>query len=554
MAEGGSVATGYADNESDLNLFFYCSEIPSFRTRKNIYKKIANLDFTSGTRDFDIFTANGVQVKVEYLRIHDTEKILRTVNNKTLPEDPEFWAIDECGKESLRRKHEILKGMQQCLILYDPRSILQDWKMEYSDYPRKNQVALIEALWNAISEWTKEDDFGIALARNDIFHLCWMLNYRLADMLWLLATINGQYIYGMKWCKHWIEQFKIKPQNFYNRISIILNSRNLKKKTEDFLLLIQELHEITKDQIPEAKIPRKGVENIKRGLSRMTQKKTLYVPNLWQSICQRLVEEYKKFPEVRAMVLWGSIAVGLEDDRTEDIDIYAFDNKLPSRMARQKLIRKLSDEASSVRGEKYIDIFHINGIQIHVNHCHIDITEQYLWSKLRGERPKYPLPWNVPEPGELYESRTLTDPEGLVSGWHEMLDSHMNRVKTRTIRRAVASIASEFPELKKTMVRNDQIYFHWQITKILISLFEILFAINEKYHYCYYFKWIGQLTKRSPLEPPNCVKRMEHIFMGSRRWSIAKRYEEVERLLNDFDSFLRTQGFRENMNQLFHSQ
>ena len=115
---GGSMAVGFADKYSDLEISFYTHRFPSLTQRKTLYKSWGSTKFLKSNHHpgftqygfSDKIKVNGNFLDVIWIRINDLEEVL-----KTMGQQQKYFEADLQLIANLTRGHWI-KTFQRCFV------------------------------------------------------------------------------------------------------------------------------------------------------------------------------------------------------------------------------------------------------------------------------------------------------------------------------------------------------------------------------------------------------------------------------------------------------
>lgn len=222
---GGSYATGMATDTSDLDIAIYYYEEKPFDIEaiKLIAGKYANVDKPTVTGFYEwgpwvnggawIKTAKG-KVDILYKNIDQItstiEKVKRGVWENHFEQQPPY------GFSSLI----FLAETKYCIPLHDPQGIIQSLKSMVLSYPEiLKRTVIQQSLWSAEFTIWHADSFAI---KGDVYNTMGCLTRAVKNIVTTLFSINELYPIGDKRAIEIIEQSKIKPTHFSERIGKIL--------------------------------------------------------------------------------------------------------------------------------------------------------------------------------------------------------------------------------------------------------------------------------------------------------------------------------------------
>ena len=203
--------------ESDIDIFILGDSIPGYEERKALYHKDSSL-FEScainvcegghwGTGD--VFIIDGVETMFMYFTIDDTLKYVDEVLDGRHPDcDKGFYPIGR------------LATLKNINVLYDKNGIYASLKEKLSIYPDKLKKDMVGFHIRRIND---EEDFGRALLRKDVLFYHYVLEAALDHYLQALYAVNETYFPSRKRTRQYIDVFRIKPENCYERMLEVIN-------------------------------------------------------------------------------------------------------------------------------------------------------------------------------------------------------------------------------------------------------------------------------------------------------------------------------------------
>lgn len=201
-----------------------------------------------------------------------------------------------------------------------------------------------------------------------------------------------------------------------------------------------------------------------------------------------VTREYEKFPQVKAIAIGGSSATKTSDI-SSDIDVYVFVTEDIPIAEREKLVQKISSKYE-VGGEYFGagDEFFVDklNIQFDVMFWNVNWFENIVsnvWEKF--------YPSNGYTTAFLYTLSVFNiiyDPDNWLQGLKSKLNRHYpEKLQKNIINRNIMLMkdkpfASYYEQIKKAIERNDVVSINHRIAGFLASYFDIIFALNKKFH------------------------------------------------------------------------
>jgi hypothetical protein len=229
---GGSVARGYADEYSDLELPLFWNEPPSDAIRHAIVQ-VLYADFLypyNGPANEDNLLIKGFQVDLWHCTVTNEEAVFDAVlhHDSTDLSDSNFMdTIRACiplhGEALIARWKELAQGYPDTLIVRNVQEQLPHLSAGHlSIHAARNHAGLVYA--------------GINELQQRLFHV--------------LLALNRQYFPTYKWMYQTIESMSIKPRDTTRRMYDSFHVR-LPRAVEDTLALCRETLALIEQQVPQ---------------------------------------------------------------------------------------------------------------------------------------------------------------------------------------------------------------------------------------------------------------------------------------------------------------
>jgi hypothetical protein len=194
------------NNESDIDIFIFCNQVPDIQTRQAAVKKVAVswMKISEAKGRFwgicDFATIDDTDICLMYFDISDMNDEIESVLNGSRPdrESEYFYPTGRCA--TFLSMH----------ILCDKTGYISNMKEKLSVYP----ASLAENLYNHhIRKINDAEDFERAVARGDVLLYHFALELAIDHFLQALFALNRCYFPGRKRNMQYIESFKHKPEN-----------------------------------------------------------------------------------------------------------------------------------------------------------------------------------------------------------------------------------------------------------------------------------------------------------------------------------------------------
>src|SRR5215831_15492000 len=204
VAVAGSVARGFADRFSDLDLAVYWSVAPTDQERKEIIERARGrhvqlvASFGEEVRWLDTYEVDGFAIDVLNVDVETTSRILDDVLERS---DPSL------------SKQRHLATLLSALPLADHSSLLAAWQSRVQVYPRALSVAMVSAHLHFPPAWEQEQ----LAERGEQLALYESLCIAQKRLLLVLMGLNCLYHPGWQWADRLMEQMRIAPPKLAQR-------------------------------------------------------------------------------------------------------------------------------------------------------------------------------------------------------------------------------------------------------------------------------------------------------------------------------------------------
>ena len=238
------------DNESDIDIFIFCSRIPDAVKRRSAAEslgsavsgcKISNKSGRFwGVCDF-VFIGDA-EICLMYFTTDEMDRDIKSVLNGSRldREDEYYYPTGRCA--SVLSMH----------ILCDKQGYIKAMKEKLSVYPEALSKKLFEYHIRKIND---EEDFERAVSRGDVLFYHATLESAIDHFLQALFALNRCFFPSRKRTLEWVERFERKPDNCSERllkvISLGSSSETLPQSYETLEELCGELKSLGKAVIGE---------------------------------------------------------------------------------------------------------------------------------------------------------------------------------------------------------------------------------------------------------------------------------------------------------------
>jgi len=194
------------NNESDIDIFVFCSQVPDANTRQVAVKKVGSavswMKISETTGKFwgvcDFATIDDTDICLMYFNISDmNDEIESVLNGSRLDRESEyFYPTGRCAT------------FLSMYVLYDKTGYIADMKEKLSVYP----LSLAEKLYNHhIRKINDGEDFERAVSRGDVLFYHATLELAIDHFLQALFALNRCWFPGRKRTLQFVQDFKSKP-------------------------------------------------------------------------------------------------------------------------------------------------------------------------------------------------------------------------------------------------------------------------------------------------------------------------------------------------------
>jgi hypothetical protein len=225
---GGSVARGYADHFSDIDLGVFWAAPPTEKARRAIIKCAGGgrgslFPFHREEDGWsEHFEVAGVTIDVRHVTVETTERILADTLERA---DPSLT------------KQQHLAALLSALPLSHP-SLLTRWQQQARVYPQELSMAMVQTYLCFRPAWEQE----MLAERNDLLVLYESFCIAQQHLLLALMGLNHLYYPGFKWVDQVMRQMSITPPQLASRFQQLFGIISI-----DPLAAVYQLHELIEE-------------------------------------------------------------------------------------------------------------------------------------------------------------------------------------------------------------------------------------------------------------------------------------------------------------------
>jgi len=229
VAVAGSVARGYADRFSDLDLAVFWSLAPADQERREIIKrargKRAQLAASHGEEVYwsDTYEVDGIAIDVRHMDVETTRRILADVLERS---DPSL------------SKQRHLAALLSAVPLADSSAVLADWQSRVKVYPRALSVAMVQEHLRFPPAWEQEQ----LAERGELLALYESFCTAQKQMLLVLMGLNRLYYPSWQWMDRLMAQMPIAPTKLAPRCKQVFGIVSI-----DPLASVYQLHDLIEE-------------------------------------------------------------------------------------------------------------------------------------------------------------------------------------------------------------------------------------------------------------------------------------------------------------------
>ena len=243
---GGSVARGYADEYSDLEIGVFWSLPPSDQDRKAAVENMGGDLWSFSSYDREQVKPVGEHVGLGDVVI-DSQHYSGTafIDLKHFTVDGvDMWLSDVVDHlDTSLEKQRLLSAIQNHVPLYG-HDLLQYWENKADTYPKELAIKIVqENLW--FGPWYRPNAYS---ERDDVLVLYQHFILMQQCILKVLAALNRFYLPSAeyKWTDQFVDEMKVKPQNISLRMKEVFRvspaegSRKLLDLIQETILLVEK--------------------------------------------------------------------------------------------------------------------------------------------------------------------------------------------------------------------------------------------------------------------------------------------------------------------------
>lgn len=228
----GSVARGYADEYSDIEIPIFWETLPNDATRHAIVGALNGkfLYAYDGPAHEDQLLIDGVQVDIWDVCTTHQEEILEDVLHKHHFDLGTLNALDT---------------IRSCIPLFG-YDIVQEWKRRAQEYPDELAKKIIQEHLAAFSI----GELFVLAKRNNPTAFYSRLSFLQQQAFLILLALNRRYFPTFKWLYHTLESMQVKPEEIDRRFRKTYEAP-FTEAIEDTRLILEEIVHLVERQFPQ---------------------------------------------------------------------------------------------------------------------------------------------------------------------------------------------------------------------------------------------------------------------------------------------------------------
>jgi len=240
----------------------------------------------------------------------------------------------------------------------------------------------------------------------------------------------------------------------------------------------------------------------------------------------KVVNVLKKLKDVKAIGLYGSIAMGFADEYTRDFDMIVFCDKFPNKKVREKILKSVVKKwHSAYTVWEFIDVFDTEK--------HKDCIIQYrkvnqFEDKIKNFKEKL---WFDEELSVfVIYTKSLYDPKGLLKKWKRITKKYPDWFRRHTLGLLTGIFRfTRSDTIKKELKRGDINFLNDRVANVKNMLDGVVFALNKTY---YYPKWAFKFYPKFKLLPKDFISKLDR-FNKIEGISLKEKIEIIDHLAQE---------------------
>lgn len=252
-----------------------------------------------------------------------------------------------------------------------------------------------------------------------------------------------------------------------------------------------------------------------------------------------LIKEFKNLDEVEIIMLGGSKAIN-KDDELSDYDVYIYFDKYIEVEKRKRILDKYLKyyEIANKFWEEEDDGILKNNKEIEIIYRNVEFLEEQFNNAFKEYNTSFG--YSTCMIHNILTSKIIYDKNNKIQEYKTIYNYYPEKLKRNIVLNNSKLLDDQMPSLsyqiKKAIKRNDIVSINHRVTEYLAIYFDILFAINEKFH-------PGEKRLLSHLEsleikPINAEKDIEQLLnMNSK--NVEEKIMQIDKISKGIDELVR---------------
>jgi len=219
----GSVALGYDDKSSDVDLIAFCTKIPDTKELSRLL----------GMNKIELHSRHpGSQM---YFNL-DYSGSINFVNISFLSDK-----INKYPDVDSDEYHHLTRFLLRTKLVFDKTSKFKEWQKKVSVLPKNlKRDILLQNYDNLAHFFLTDKAIDNSLNREDIVHINHIFTTQTKNFLSMIYALNGLMLVHIKWAYKDLDELKIKPPKFSKNMHEIVLKGNSKKDVLTKIKIFQE--------------------------------------------------------------------------------------------------------------------------------------------------------------------------------------------------------------------------------------------------------------------------------------------------------------------------
>lgn len=235
IGQTGDINAELIPGQGDIDMFVLCTTVPTEDTRKQMYLNYSTeyseclMSVSNGGiwGYGDILIIDGINVMFMYFTIEEMNHYLDEVlQGKHLHKEGSFYPTGR------------LSSIESINILYESNATWTTMKEKVKKYP----IDLFEKLFDShIANVLKDEDLDRVVLRKEVMFFHQVLENSLEHLLQALFAANCTYFPSRKRSEQYIQVFKNKPADCYERLLRIIERSSSSKTIEESVKALRNI-------------------------------------------------------------------------------------------------------------------------------------------------------------------------------------------------------------------------------------------------------------------------------------------------------------------------